>query len=115
MKKRVTKRRRSSVKKGVSRSSKISTAPLSSAIKDLNSEVKKLSSEKSSLRDALKSVSFSLDGNRNLERELQKKIARLIEKEAKLNKKRKVLGMKIDGISDKLNKISKIRSEMSDL
>jgi len=115
MKKRVVKRKSSSVKGCVSKGTKKLTSPLSGAIKDLSSEVKKLSGEKSSLKEALSNVSSSLDGNRNLERELQRKIARLIEKEAKLNKKRKILGTKIDGISDKLNKISKIRSEMSDL
>ncbi len=102
-------------RKVVKRKKVAQKSPLSSAIKDLEFEVKKLGSEKSEFKTALSRVSSSLDSSHNLERDLQRKIARIIEKEAKLNKKRKVLGTKIDGISDKLNKISKIRSEMSDI
>jgi len=82
---------------------------------DLSSELRKLMGEKSSFKEALHRVSASLDSGHNEERELQRKIARVIEKEAKLNKKRKVLAMRIDRISDRLNKISKIKSEMSDI
>ena len=62
-----------------------------------------------------KGVLGSIGGDRKKERELQQRIARLIEKEAKLNQRKKLLQTKIDRVSDKMNKISKIRSEMSDL
>ena len=39
----------------------------------------------------------------------------LIEKEAKLNQKKNNLQTKIDRVSDKLGKISKIKSEMADI
>jgi len=90
-------------------------SPLSSALKDLEFEMRKLNSEKSDFKDALSRVSSSLNANHNLERDLQKKIARIIEKEAKLNRKRKALTSRIDKISDQLSKISKIKSEMSDI
>lgn len=95
--------------------SKVKKSPLSGAIKDLGSEIRSLSKERIVLKANLKSVSSSLDGDHDKERELQKKIARLIEKEASLNKKKKTLQAEVDRVSDKVNKISKIKSEMSDI
>lgn len=50
-----------------------------------------------------------------MEEELKKKIARLLEKEAILNKRKTNTQTNIDKLSDKLNKIEKIKSEMIDV
>ena len=88
---------------------------LSGAIRDLQSEISSLGREKSELKNAIQRASSGIDLDREQEKSLQQKIARLIEKEAKLNHKKKNLQTKIDRVSDKMNKISKIRSEMSDI
>ena len=88
---------------------------LTGAIKDLEVEIRKLGKEKSALKQELNEVSSSIEVDRDREKELQRKIAQLIEKEAKFNDKRKHLQMKIDDVSDKITKISKIKSEMSDI
>ena len=88
---------------------------LSSAVRDLEIEISKLSNEKDVLRRELKKVSSSMDVDRDVEKELQKKIAGLVEKEVKLNQKKKILEMKIEGVSDKISKITKIKSEMTEI
>ncbi len=88
---------------------------LTGAIKDLEAEIKKLGKEKSSLKQELNEVSSAIEVDHDREKELQRKMAQLIEKEAKLNDKRKHLQMNIDDVSDKITKISKIKSEMSDI
>ena len=94
---------------------KVGNSALSSAIKDLEREIRELTQQKSSLHSSLKKVSSSMDVDRSEEKKLQQKIAKLVEKEASLGQKKKKIEAKIDSISDKVGKISKIRSEMSDL
>ncbi len=88
---------------------------LSGAIKDIESEIKNLSMEKRALKSSLDKVSSAMEIDHELEKQLQKKIAGLIEKEAKLNQKKKKLQTDIERVSDKVNKIAKIRSEISDI
>lgn len=88
---------------------------LSGAIKDLETEIRKLGKDKTGLKKTLTGVASAINVDRSKERELQQKIASLIDREAKLNQRKKSLQVKIDSLSDKLGKISKIKSEMSDI
>ena len=103
-------------KKGVERSSVKRTKPsLSGVILDLQLEIKNLSKERSGMKKSLMDVTSSIEVDHDLENELRQKIANLVEKEAKLLKKKKKLEVDFDSASDKLNKISKISSEMKDI
>ena len=102
------------MKKGADKGMEKKSA-LASAIRDLETEIGKLGREKASYNQSLKGISSEMDSDHEKEKELQKKIAQLIEKEAALNQKKKNLQMKVDKLSDKLGKISKIKSEMADI
>jgi len=88
---------------------------LSGAIRDLEVEIRSLNKQKGASKRSLKSVTSAVSVDRRRERELQQQIAKLIEKGARFNEKRKKLQVKIDKLSDKIGKISKIKSEMSDI
>ncbi len=88
---------------------------LGSAIKDLDAGIKGLNKQRSSIRGDLERVSSSINVDRNMEKQLQEKLARLNEREAQLTGKKKKLQTNLDSIADKINKVSKIKSEMSDL
>lgn len=104
------------MKKRVSKNGELGRkSVLSSAIKDLESEIRKLNKDKSNFQKSLSDTSSAIDVDRDRERELQQKIAKLIDKEAKLNQKKKNLETKIEKLSDKIGKISKIKSEMADI
>jgi chromosome segregation ATPase len=104
------------VKRSKSRQERLGKkSALSGAIKDLNLELKNLSRQKSDLKRSLGGANVSIDSDRRKEQQLQQQIARLIEKEARINKRKKGLQTKIDKVSDQMNKISKIRSEMGDI
>ena len=104
------------MKKRVGKTRKVSQkSALSGAIRDLENEINKLGKDKSNLKRMLSSIASSINVDHSKERELQQEIARLIEKEAQLNQRKKNLQAKIDSVADKLNKISKIKSEMSDI
>ncbi|NCO11843.1 hypothetical protein CO038_03425 [Candidatus Pacearchaeota archaeon CG_4_9_14_0_2_um_filter_39_13] len=93
----------------------VKKSPLAGAIKDLEGEIRQLSKERAQLKADLKKVGSAIDVDHDMESRLQKKLVDLMEKEGRLNKKKKNLQVKIDSVSDKVNKISKIRSEMSDI
>ncbi|MEK6858336.1 MAG: hypothetical protein AABX53_00285 [Nanoarchaeota archaeon] len=99
-------------KKGVLPSS---SSLLATAFKDLEVQIKALKRDKNRLQDELKQVSMAIDVDRELERELEQKIASLMEKEAKLGEKKKKLSTDIDRVSERLGKVSKIKSEMADV
>jgi len=103
------------MKKGVGKKGEDKKSVLSNAIKDLETEIGRLGREKSSYNQSLRGIAGEMDVDHQKEKELQKKIAALAEKEASLNQKKKGLQMKIDKLSDKLGKISKIKSEMADI
>ena len=88
---------------------------LSGAIKDLEREIGNSMKLKSELKNSLDGISDKLEEDRVLERKLQQKIAKLVSKEARLNEKKKLLQAKIDGISDKIGKVEKIKTEMKDV
>ena len=92
-----------------------SSSILSGAIKDLNNEMASLSREKLTHKKMLNDVSAAIEMNRKKERELQSKIAKLIDREAQLSQKKKKLQSKVDKVSDTMGKISKIKSEMVDV
>ena len=102
------------VKKSASKKSNGNSA-LGAAIKDLQSEINSLTKERSSLKRSLDDTSSAINVDRDMEKKLQQRIALLLEKETNLNHKKKLLQTKIDSVSDKMGKISKIRSEMSDI
>ncbi len=104
-------------RRGAKKSSSMRPAksPLSGAMRDLELEIGKLSREKSELKSQIQSTGSAIDVDREKEKELQNKIAALIEKEAQLNQRKKNLQTKIDRVADKMNKVSKIKSEMADI
>ena len=92
-----------------------SSSLLATAIKDLEVQMGALKRDKTQFQGELKKTSSAIDVDRDLEKSLQERIARLLAKEARLNEKKKKLVTQIDQVSDKLNKVSKIKSEMSDI
>ena len=88
---------------------------LSTALKDLEIQIKALKRDRDKLRNDLKRVSSAIDVDRGLEKELEQKIASLVEKEARLSEKRKKITTDIDFVSERLGKVSKIKSEMADV
>lgn len=110
-KKKVSKKSRRAVKgKSISRKS-----VLSGAVKDLDNEIRSLGKQKRDIKGNVGKTSSMIEMDRRTQRDLQRKISKLMDKEARLNQKKKKLQTKMDKISDNLNKISKIRSEMMDL
>lgn len=92
-----------------------SSSLLSTAIKDLDTQLKALKRDKAQLQADIKRVSSAIDVDRELEKELEEKIASLVQKEAKLNDKKKKISGDLDRVSERIGKVSKIRSEMSDI
>lgn len=88
---------------------------LSGAIRDLETEISSLGKERDSLKKSIEKASSNISENRQKELALQKVLANLAEKEAKLQEHKKELIGKSDKVSDKLGKMSKIKSEMKDL
>lgn len=92
-----------------------SSSLLSTAIKDLDTQLKALKRDRTNLQSDLNKVSNAIEVDHTLEKELQEKIASLMEKEAKLTERKKRIAGDLDKVSDRIGKVSKIRSEMSDL
>ena len=90
-------------------------SPLSSAIKDLDDEIKNSVKERTGLKKEFGDITSAIEVDHQKEKELQEKIAALIDIEAKLKQKKKNLQEKMDKVSDKMSKISKIKSEMADI
>ena len=88
---------------------------LQEAILDIDRELSRLSKEKGSLKRQISGIDMSVETARSLEKKLQERIAKLLEKEAALTEKKKKTQTKTDRLSDKLSKIQKIKSEMSDI
>ena len=92
-----------------------SFSAFSEAIHDLDVELKALAKQKENMRRDLSETSSEVDRDRTKEKELQERIARLVEQEAHLSERKKKLQTSLDMVSDKMNKISKIKSEMTEL
>ncbi len=90
-------------------------SPLVAAIKDLEAEIRRLTTQKNNLKNELGQVTSVIDFDREKEKELQQKIASLLAKAASLTEKKKRLETQLDKLSDKMSKISKIKSEMADI
>lgn len=88
---------------------------LSGAIKDLENEISSLSKERDNLKKGVEKTTTNISENRQRELALQKVLANLEEKEAKLLEHKKELQGKSDKVGDKLAKMSKIKSEMKDI
>lgn len=88
---------------------------LSSAITELEGEIKSLTQQKEELRRFIAETSSNISNTRKKEAELQKILTILADKEMKLSLHRKNLQNKSDSLTEKLGKASKIMSEMKDL
>ena len=67
------------------------------------------------MKKQISNLDSGVDNARRLEEELKRKIARLLEREARLAKRKSMAQTKIDKLSDRLNKINKITEVISDL
>lgn len=88
---------------------------LSGVIKDLESQITILTKERDSLKKSLGKANSNISETRQKELALQKLLANIEEKEAKLQEHKKNLQTRSDKVSDKLSKMSKVRSEMKDI
>jgi len=88
---------------------------LKEAILDIDKELIRLNKDKSSLKRQISGIDVNVGDAQKLEKELQERIARLLEKEAGLIERKKNTQVKIDRLSDKLGKIGKIKLEMADV
>ncbi len=88
---------------------------LSGVIKDLEVQITTLNKEKLSLKKSIEKTTSNISEGRQKELALQKLLANLAEKEAKLAEHKKALLSASDKIADKLGKMSKIKSEMKDI
>lgn len=114
----VKKKRGKKAKKKVSEAKKtpvVEKSLLASAIKDLESGIKMTAAERNRIDKIMRELSLEVEEDRETQKKLERRIAALLEREARLNKRKKDLQTKMDKISDKIDKMSKIRSEMSDL
>ena len=65
--------------------------------------------------DGSSNIDVNVKNAQEIEKTLQQKIARLIEKEARLTEQKKKIQVKTDRLTDQLSKIKKIKSEMSEV
>ena len=88
---------------------------LSGAMKDIDSEMSSLNRQKSSLKSSIVKTSTNISDNHKKESMLQRLIAKLTGRDAQLVHKKKDMESKSDKITDKIGKMSKIKSEMKDI
>ena len=88
---------------------------LSKVIKDLEAEIISLNKERDTLKKSLEKTTLDISDNKQKELALQKVLANLEEKEAKLLEHKKELQSESNMVSDKLGKMSKIKSEMKNI
>jgi len=85
------------------------------ALGDLNREISNISKEKNKLKAQIKNADKNLQGFIGSEKELQYKIAQLIEKEASLKEERREMALREDVLSEKLSKIRRVKAELDSL
>ncbi|MFH1325239.1 MAG: hypothetical protein ABIH49_00515 [archaeon] len=107
--------KKKSVKKRVAKTKKGKKGMIREALLDLNREIANINKEKKRLGDQIKNSDKSLRNFMAFEKELQKRIAALLEREAALKEKKKNIGMREERLSDKLSKVQKIKSELDDI
>lgn len=88
---------------------------LKEALLDLDKELSSLSGEKSTLEKNIHKLDFDVVQAREMEKELQRKISDLLEKEAVMTEKKKNVQTRMDRIADKLGKVKKIREDLENL
>jgi len=88
---------------------------LKEAISDIDQELKRLGKEKDSIKGQISGIDKSVENAQASEKAFQEKIAKLLEKEARLTEKKKSNQVMMDRLADKLGKIEKIKSEMADV
>ena len=89
-KKRVVKKLSKSLKKTKKISNKkVDDNILKEALSDINKEISILNKGKKELNKQIRNLDINMDNSRQIEKKLQEKIARLIEKEATLKEKSK--------------------------
>ena len=85
------------------------------ALTDLSKEISNINKQKRKLNDQMKSGDKTLDTYREFEKQLQQRIAKLMEREAFLREKRKKISLKEEILTDKLSKVEKIKSELNQI
>jgi len=78
---------------------------LKEAILDISSELAGLRRQKGDLKKEISGIDLGISNSRAMREQLKSDIGRLLDKETKIQSK-------IDGLTDKLNRIEKIKSEM---
>ena len=84
-------------------------------ISDLDKEISNLRKEKLEINTQLKKTGGNIVGTQSEERELRKKIERLITKEGVLQKKRAELKEKLDSTEEKMSKVKHIKEELTEV
>ena len=107
--------RKKGAKKNVSQQRSSPKSMIKEALADINKEILNINREKRNLNKQIKGVDTDLGTSRKFERDLQQKIAKLLEKEAFLKEKKKGISQKEENLGDKLSKIEKIKFELNDL
>ena len=88
---------------------------LKEALSDINKEISSLNKIKKELNTQIRSLDINMDNSRQIEKKLQEKIARLIEKEASLKEKSKKILQKQDKLADRLSKVQKIKFDLGEI
>jgi len=88
---------------------------LKEAIADIDKELERLNKEKISLKKQLDGIDVGVESARELERKLQEKLSQLLREETKLYEHKRNTQKEIGELSDKLGKIKKIKSEISEV
>jgi len=89
-------------------------ASIVEAIADIDEELKKLRDKKSGLESSTKGVGEDITSTQAKESELRGVIANLIAKEGELEKKRTRLHEELDKTKKKIDKINKIKQDLSE-
>ena len=85
------------------------------AISDIDREIVNINKQKTRLNQQIKSSDKTLMDYRQFEENLQKRIAKLIQREASLRDKKKGVIAKEEKLSERLSKVKKIKSELDDV
>ncbi len=97
----------------------INSSPKKNLVKeaeaDIDKEINSINSEKKSLNEEIKNTDKTLEDYRQYEKQLQQRIAKLLEREAVFKEKRKNDSAKDEQLSEKLSKIKRIKAELDEV
>ena len=102
-------------KKGDSSVKKAKRGMLKEAVSDLNKEISSIGKEKKLLNAQINNADRDLKNFKSFQAKLQKKIELLAKREDTLKEKRKQISDNEKRLSNKLSKIQKIKSELSEV